>query len=62
MKNLNQTSLEISAMGLGCMGMSEFYGQTDDQNSLRILEEAFDSGINFLIPQILTDMDTTKNY
>ncbi|MFW1948745.1 aldo/keto reductase [Acinetobacter bereziniae] len=47
MKNLNQTSLEISAMGLGCMGMSEFYGQTDDQNSLRILEEAFDSGINF---------------
>ncbi|KAF1024913.1 MAG: Aldo-keto reductase IolS [Acinetobacter bereziniae] len=47
MKNLNQTSLEISTMGLGCMGMSEFYGQTDDQNSLRILEEAFDSGINF---------------
>nr|WP_010591308.1 hypothetical protein [Acinetobacter bereziniae] len=62
MKNLNQTSLEISAMGLGCMGMSEFYGQTDDQNSLRILEQAFDSGINFLIPQIPTDMDTTKNY
>ncbi len=32
-------------MGLGCMGMSEFYGQTDDEQSLETLERAFELGI-----------------
>ncbi|MCV6598662.1 MAG: aldo/keto reductase [Mangrovicoccus sp.] len=38
---------DISAIGLGCMGMSEFYGPRDDEMSLRVLHEAFDLGISF---------------
>jgi aryl-alcohol dehydrogenase-like predicted oxidoreductase len=40
--------LEVSAMGLGCMGMSEFYGPADDRVSLEVLHRALDLGINFL--------------
>jgi aryl-alcohol dehydrogenase-like predicted oxidoreductase len=38
---------QVSALGLGCMGMSEFYGPRDDAASLRVLEQAVDNGINF---------------
>ncbi|GLR10663.1 aldo/keto reductase [Mixta theicola] len=41
------TNLQVSALGLGCMGMSEFYGPRDDAASLRVLEQALDNGINF---------------
>ena len=40
--------LEVSAEGLGCMGMSEFYGAGDDVESLATIHEALDSGVNFL--------------
>lgn len=40
-------NLQVSALGLGCMGMSEFYGPRDDAASLRVLAQALDSGINF---------------
>lgn len=40
--------LEVSCLGLGCMGMSEFYGQSDDSLSMRVLHEAVDLGIDFL--------------
>jgi len=40
--------LEVSALGLGCMGMSEFYGARDDAQSMQVLERAIAMGIDFL--------------
>lgn len=40
-------ALEVSALGLGCMGMSEFYGEGDDAESLRVLDRALDLGVTF---------------
>lgn len=40
--------LEVSCMGLGCMGMSEFYGSRDDAESTATIHAALDAGLNFL--------------
>ncbi|GGF46771.1 aldo/keto reductase [Azorhizobium oxalatiphilum] len=45
---LGRTGLSVSAIGLGCMGMSEYYGPSDDAVSLGTLDAALDAGINFL--------------
>ncbi|OWR26588.1 aldo/keto reductase [Saccharibacillus sp. O23] len=44
---LGQQGLKVSRLGLGCMGMSEFYGGQDDAESLRTLDAAFENGIRF---------------
>jgi aryl-alcohol dehydrogenase-like predicted oxidoreductase len=40
--------LEVSAIGLGCMGMSEFYGARDEQEALDTIQRALDIGVTFL--------------
>ncbi|SDM69180.1 aldo/keto reductase [Nonomuraea jiangxiensis] len=47
-RTLGQGNLQVSALGLGCMGMSEFYGQTDDKESIAVIHRALDLGVNFL--------------
>ena len=41
-------ALEVSAEGLGCMGMSEFYGQGDEGESVAVIHAALDAGVDFL--------------
>ena len=47
-RRLGAAGPEVSALGLGCMGMSDFYGPADDAQSLAVLNHALDIGINFL--------------
>jgi len=47
-RRLGAQGPEVSALGLGCMGMSDFYGPADEQQSLAVLHRALDIGLNFL--------------
>ncbi len=47
-RTLGRSGLTVSAMGLGCMGMSEFYGPVDETESIATIHRALDVGINFL--------------
>jgi aryl-alcohol dehydrogenase-like predicted oxidoreductase len=44
---LGRSGLSVSCLGLGCMGMSEFYGPRNDDESLATMQAALDAGINF---------------
>ena len=46
-RELGTTKEKLSAVGLGCMGMSFAYGPTDDTESIATLHKALDLGINF---------------
>src|SRR6195256_2710587 len=45
---LGRSGLIVSAQGLGCMGMSEFYGAGDDAESIATIHRALDLGVTFL--------------
>ncbi len=46
-KSLGSQGLKASEIGLGCMGMSEFYGEKNDEESIKAIHKAFDLGITF---------------
>ena len=47
-RTLGSEGLEVSAEGLGCMGMSEFYGSSDEGEAKAVIQQAIDLGIDFL--------------
>ena len=47
-RNLGNEGLVVSELGLGCMGMSEFYGTTDEEESIATIHRAIELGITFL--------------
>jgi aryl-alcohol dehydrogenase-like predicted oxidoreductase len=47
-RRLGTQGLEVSVEGLGCMGMSEFYGETDDQESIATIRLALDLGVTLI--------------
>jgi len=46
-RELGKTGVKVPAIGLGCMGMSEFYGSSDEAENLKVLQHAIDIGCTF---------------
>ncbi len=47
LNRFGNSELQVSHLGLGCMGMSEFYGNYNDQESIKVIHHAIERGINF---------------
>jgi aryl-alcohol dehydrogenase-like predicted oxidoreductase len=61
-RKLGSQGLVVSELGLGCMGMSEFYGPRDDQESIATLHRAVELGIDFFDTSDMYGPITTKNW
>ena len=48
MRTLGRNGPQVSALGLGCMGMSDFYGAHDDAESIATIHHALDRGVTLL--------------
>ena len=48
MKRRTLRDLEVSALGLGCMGMSAYYGPTDEDEGVKTIQRALELGIDFI--------------
>ena len=46
-RKFGNSDLQVSQLGLGCMGMSEFYGSYNDEESNKVIHYAIENGINF---------------
>src|SRR3954447_14845640 len=47
-RQLGRNGPQVSAIGLGCMGMSEFYGSGNDEQSIATIHHALDQGVTFV--------------
>lgn len=47
-RKLGSLGLKVSALGLGCMGMSEFYGPSSQSEHVKVIQRAIDLGVNFI--------------
>ncbi|MBV1931322.1 MAG: aldo/keto reductase, partial [Porticoccaceae bacterium] len=47
-RTLGSSGVQVSAIGLGCMGMSDFYGPADEDESIATLHHTLAIGLNFL--------------
>ena len=60
LRQLGKSGLTVSAIGLGCMGMSQSYGPGDDEESIRTLHRALDIGVTFLDTAAAYGMGTNE--
>jgi aryl-alcohol dehydrogenase-like predicted oxidoreductase len=62
-RKLGKSGLEVSAIGLGCMGMTDAYGQTPDKEKMiPVIRAAVERGVTSSTPQRTTARSGTRNW